>query len=154
MTEEEGDASRRAICLSSTRQVFSNGPSPTVFGCWCSFSPVREGAFAETTCTQYPHISGTSILGRDLGAHCAHVSTQSFLQPVINLSRGHSESLYESSDLPLEARRSAALLASKVYYYLEEYDEALSFALGAGTAFRQDSSLPGDDEYVETLICG
>lgn len=82
------------------------------------------------------------------------MSTQSFLQPGINLSRGHSESLYESSDLPLEARRSAALLASKVYYYLEEYDEALSFALGAGTAFRQDSSLPGDDEYVETLICG
>ncbi|KAH9175458.1 26S proteasome regulatory complex non-ATPase subcomplex Rpn2/Psmd1 subunit [Lactarius sanguifluus] len=62
------------------------------------------------------------------------------------------ESLYESSDLPLEARHSAALLASKVYYYLEEYDEALSFALGAGTAFQQDSILPGDDEYVETLI--
>ncbi|KAI9445101.1 26S proteasome regulatory complex non-ATPase subcomplex Rpn2/Psmd1 subunit [Lactarius indigo] len=62
------------------------------------------------------------------------------------------ESLYESPDLPLEARHSAALLASKVYYYLEEYDEALSFALGAGTAFQQDSSFPGDDEYVETLI--
>jgi 26S proteasome regulatory subunit N2 len=40
-----------------------------------------------------------------------------------------------------------------VYYYLEEYDEALSFALGAGSAFQQDSSIPGDDEYIETLIC-
>lgn len=82
------------------------------------------------------------------------MSTQSFPWPDIYFSREHSESLYESSDLPLEARHSAALLASKVYYYLEEYDEALSFALGAGTAFQQDSSLPGDDEYVETLICG
>jgi len=41
-----------------------------------------------------------------------------------------------------------------VYYYLEEYDEALTFALGAGGAFQPDSSIPGDDEYIETLICG
>jgi len=40
-----------------------------------------------------------------------------------------------------------------VYYYLEEYDEALTFALGAGNAFQQDSGIPGDDEYIETLIC-
>ena len=65
----------------------------------------------------------------------------------------NSESLYESQDLPIEARNSAALLASKVYYYLEEYDEALTFALGAGNAFQQDGSIPGDDEYIETLIC-
>lgn len=133
--------------------VVSNGPSSTVFGCRRSISFVREGTFTETACTQYPDISGTSILGRDLGTHCAHVSTQSFPSLVL-IAHGHSESLYESSDLPLEARHSAALLASKVYYYLEEYDEALSFALGAGTAFQQDSNLPGDEEYVETLICG
>jgi hypothetical protein len=71
---------------------------------------------------------------------------------VLNLTN-YSESLYESPDLPIEARNSAALLTSKVYYYLEEYDEALSFALGAGTAFQQDSNIPGDDEYIETLIC-
>ena len=40
-----------------------------------------------------------------------------------------------------------------MYYYLEEYDEALTFALGAGNAFQQDSGIPGDDEYIETLIC-
>ena len=40
-----------------------------------------------------------------------------------------------------------------MYYYLEEYDEALTFALGAGNAFQQDSSIPGDEEYIETLIC-
>ncbi|KAI0004235.1 26S proteasome regulatory complex non-ATPase subcomplex Rpn2/Psmd1 subunit [Russula compacta] len=62
------------------------------------------------------------------------------------------ESLYESQDLPIEARNSAALLSSKVYYYLEEYDEALTFALGAGNAFQQDGSIPGDEEYIETLI--
>jgi hypothetical protein len=59
-------------------QIFSNGPSPTVLGCWRSLSLAGEGTFAEATCTQYPDISGTSILGRDLGAHCAHVSTQCF----------------------------------------------------------------------------
>ena len=74
-------------------------------------------------------------------------------RPHICVSQRCSESLYESPDLPTEARNSAALLASKVYYYLEEYDEALTFALGAGNAFQQDSSIPGDDEYIETLIC-
>lgn len=62
------------------------------------------------------------------------------------------ESLYESADLSLDARRLAALLASKVYYYLEEYDEALSFALGAGSAFEQHSGTPGSEEYVETIV--
>ncbi|KAI0053354.1 26S proteasome regulatory complex non-ATPase subcomplex Rpn2 Psmd1 subunit [Auriscalpium vulgare] len=62
------------------------------------------------------------------------------------------ESLYESDELSAEARQSAALLASKVYYYLGEYDEALSFALGAAPAFEQDSLASGEDEYVETII--
>ena len=63
--------------------VASNGPSPTVFGCWRPLSFVREGTFAEATCAQYPDISGTSVLGRDLGTHGAHVSTQEFPQPGI-----------------------------------------------------------------------
>jgi 26S proteasome regulatory subunit N2 len=71
----------------------------------------------------------------------------------ICISQRCREFLYESPDLPIEARNSAALLASKVYYYLEEYDEALTFALGAGSAFQQDSGIPGDEEYIETLTC-
>jgi hypothetical protein len=74
-------------------------------------------------------------------------------RPRIGVLQRCSESLYENFDLPIEARNSAALLASKVYYYLEEYDEALTFALGAGNAFQQDSNVPGDEEYIETLIC-
>ncbi|KAI5122570.1 hypothetical protein M0805_004787 [Coniferiporia weirii] len=62
------------------------------------------------------------------------------------------ESLYESSDLPKEARDSAALLASKVYYFLGEYDEALSFALGAGPAFGAESRVFGSEEYIETVV--
>ncbi|KAH9944140.1 D-isomer specific 2-hydroxyacid dehydrogenase [Epithele typhae] len=62
------------------------------------------------------------------------------------------ESLYEGEGLPQEAHDSAALLASKVYYYLGEYDEALSFALGAGSAFVADSRNPGAGEYVETVV--
>ena len=61
--------------------------------------------------------------------------------------------LYESDDLPKDARDSAALLASKVYYFLGEYDEALSFALGAGGAFEAESRVVGSEEYVETVVC-
>lgn len=64
-----------------------------------------------------------------------------------------SESLYESDHLPKHARDLAALLASKVYYYLGEYDEALSFALGAGSAFEIEARDYSSGEYVETVIC-
>jgi 26S proteasome regulatory subunit N2 len=64
-----------------------------------------------------------------------------------------SESLYEGEELPKDARDSAALLASKVYYYLGEYDDALSFALGAGNAFNQETRISGSEEYVETIVC-
>ncbi|THV07679.1 26S proteasome regulatory complex, non-ATPase subcomplex, Rpn2/Psmd1 subunit [Dendrothele bispora CBS 962.96] len=62
------------------------------------------------------------------------------------------ESLYDNDKLPKEARDSAALLASKVYYYLGEYDESLSFALGAGSAFEAESRVSGSEEYVETVM--
>ena len=63
------------------------------------------------------------------------------------------ESLYESAELPKEARDFAALLASKVYYFLGEYDESLSFALGAGKAFEEETYKQGLEEYVETIVC-
>ncbi|THH33553.1 hypothetical protein EUX98_g656 [Antrodiella citrinella] len=62
------------------------------------------------------------------------------------------ESLYESPEVSKDAHDAAALLASKVYYYLGEYDEALSFALGAGTAFEAEAGNPLYVEYVETVI--
>ena len=61
--------------------------------------------------------------------------------------------LYESNELSKEARDTAALLVSKVYYFLEEYDEALSFALGAGAAFENESRTFGSEEYIETIVC-
>lgn len=61
------------------------------------------------------------------------------------------ETLFESDELPKEARDSAALLASKVYYYLGAYDEALSFALGAESAFQAEMSVVGSEEYAETI---
>jgi len=64
-----------------------------------------------------------------------------------------SETLYESDDIPRPARDVAALVASKVYYFLGEYDEALSFALGSGNAFHVEARTPGSEEYVETMTC-
>ncbi|KAF4623012.1 hypothetical protein D9613_001708 [Agrocybe pediades] len=62
------------------------------------------------------------------------------------------EALYESDELPKPARDAAALVASKVYYFLGEYDEALSFALGSGNAFQAEARVPGSEEYVETIV--
>ncbi|CAA7258713.1 unnamed protein product [Cyclocybe aegerita] len=62
------------------------------------------------------------------------------------------EELYEADQLPKPARAAAALVASKVYYFLGEYDEALSFALGAGDAFFAETRTYGSEEYVETIV--
>ena len=56
------------------------------------------------------------------------------------------ECLSEDPDFP--ERKLAALVASKVHYHLESYDEALSFALGAEDLF----DVTERSEYVETII--
>jgi 26S proteasome regulatory subunit N2 len=63
--------------------------------------------------------------------------------------------LYESDELPETARDHwrASLVASKVYYFLGKYDEALSFALGAGSASSHaETRTYGLEEYVETIV--
>ncbi|VDP22534.1 unnamed protein product [Soboliphyme baturini] len=57
------------------------------------------------------------------------------------------ETLYEDPNFP--ARKLAALLASKVYFHLGSYEDALMFALGAEELF----DVHGHSEYVETIIC-
>ena len=62
--------------------------------------------------------------------------------------------MYKSNDLSKDAQDSAALfLASKVYYFLGEYDEAFSFALSAVTTFETESRAYGMEEYIETVVC-
>ncbi|KAI8924392.1 armadillo-type protein [Entophlyctis helioformis] len=56
------------------------------------------------------------------------------------------EILYE--DTTFKHRELAALVASKVYYHLGEFEESLSFALGAGKLF--DPYVKS--EYVETIV--
>lgn len=56
------------------------------------------------------------------------------------------ESLYEDELFP--QRKLAALVASKVYYFLGELGDALTYALGAGDLFDVDAG----SEYVETLL--
>ena len=57
------------------------------------------------------------------------------------------EILYEREKF--SQRQLAALVASKVYYHLGEYQDALTFALGAGKLF----DLNAQSDYVETIIC-
>ncbi|GAA6007268.1 hypothetical protein JCM10207_001565 [Rhodosporidiobolus poonsookiae] len=63
------------------------------------------------------------------------------------------EALSESTTFP--AQSLASLVASKVYYHLNAYDDALRFALGAGKLFNvqlaSDAS-PSEAEYVDTVV--
>ncbi|KIW72108.1 hypothetical protein PV04_00328 [Phialophora macrospora] len=61
-------------------------------------------------------------------------------------SVGQIEALYEDDSFP--ERELAAIVASKVYYHLQEYNESMAFALGAGKYFRLDN--PG--EFEDTII--
>ena len=56
------------------------------------------------------------------------------------------EELYE--DESFADRAVAALVASKVYFYLGEFEDSLNFALGADGLFDVDRQ----DEYVETVV--
>jgi 26S proteasome regulatory subunit N2 len=75
----------------------------------------------------------------------------SFSQPVDILHRtdtssANREALYEDESFP--ERDLAALVAAKVYYHLQEYNESMVFALGAGKLFNLDHG----GEFEETII--
>jgi 26S proteasome regulatory subunit N2 len=56
------------------------------------------------------------------------------------------EALYEDESFP--ERNLAALVASKIYYHLQEYDESMVFALGAGKLF----DIEHEGEFEDTII--
>ncbi|KAL8946532.1 MAG: hypothetical protein Q9222_007084 [Ikaeria aurantiellina] len=61
-------------------------------------------------------------------------------------SVGDIEALYEDPSFP--ERELAALVAAKVYYNLQEYNESMVFALGAGKLFDLDH----EGEFEDTII--
>lgn len=69
-----------------------------------------------------------------------------FFNLVLLISILISELLYENE--LFKERELAALVASKVYYHLGSFDNALRLALGAGKLFNVDEAT----EYVETII--
>lgn len=66
--------------------------------------------------------------------------------PEISTNISAIESLYE--DEQFHQRQLAALVASKVFYYLGELNDSLIYALGAGPLF----DVSEDSEYVQTLV--
>ncbi|MBA0737898.1 hypothetical protein Gogos_011316, partial [Gossypium gossypioides] len=58
------------------------------------------------------------------------------------------ESLYEDEEFGQHQRQLAALLVSKVFYYLGELNDSLSYALGAGPLF----DVSEDSDHVHTLL--
>lgn len=69
-----------------------------------------------------------------------------YFWPEISTSVTIIESLYE--DEGFDQRQLAALLVSKVFYYLGELNDSLSYALGAGPLF----DVSEDSDYVHTLL--
>jgi len=63
-----------------------------------------------------------------------------------SLLNPYSEALYEDETFP--ERQLASLVLAKVYYHLQEYDESMAFALGAGNLFKLDN----EGEFEETII--
>ncbi|PKA62417.1 26S proteasome non-ATPase regulatory subunit 2 1A [Apostasia shenzhenica] len=66
--------------------------------------------------------------------------------PEISTSVPAIESLYEDEEF--EQRQLAALVVSKVFYYLGELNDSLSYALAAGPMF----DISEDSDYAHTLI--
>lgn len=66
--------------------------------------------------------------------------------PEISTSVPTIESLYEDEEF--DQRQLAALVVSKVFYYLGELNDSLSYALGAGGMF----NVAEDSDYVHTLL--
>ncbi|XWS22376.1 hypothetical protein CRYUN_Cryun29cG0028600 [Craigia yunnanensis] len=68
--------------------------------------------------------------------------------PEISTSVPIIESLYEDEEFGQHQRQLAALLVSKVFYYLGELNDSLAYALGAGPLF----DVSEDSDYVHTLL--
>ncbi|XP_002518109.3 26S proteasome non-ATPase regulatory subunit 1 homolog A [Ricinus communis] len=68
--------------------------------------------------------------------------------PEISTSVPQIESLYEDEQFDQDQRQLAALVVSKVFCYLGDLDDSLSYALGAGRLF----DVTEDSDYVHTLL--
>ncbi|XP_050216572.1 26S proteasome non-ATPase regulatory subunit 1 homolog A-like [Mercurialis annua] len=67
--------------------------------------------------------------------------------PEISTSVPQIESMYEDEQFDQDQRQLAALVVSKVFCYLGDLDDSLSYALGAGRLF----DVTEDSDYVHTL---
>lgn len=61
-----------------------------------------------------------------------------------------SEGLYEDESFP--ERQLASLVLAKVYYHLGQYDESMTFALGAGELFKLDHEGEFEDEIISRCV--
>lgn len=63
-----------------------------------------------------------------------------------NIFVTNREAIYEDESFP--QKDLAALVASKIYYHLQAYDESMIFALGAGKLF----DINHEGEFEDTII--
>jgi hypothetical protein len=74
--------------------------------------------------------------------------------PCVALERLHAfnSQLLNAQDDKFENRELAAIIASKVHYHLEQFDESLTYALGAGALFTDQITSGKPSQYVFTIL--
>lgn len=87
-------------------------------------------------------------LSSGLRFRIAYHSCESFLPRIAQLTSRESMAEMHNTEIPAEFRPLAALLVSKIYFYIGELNEAVEFALKAESAFEKEPS----GEYKETII--
>jgi 26S proteasome regulatory subunit N2 len=69
----------------------------------------------------------------------------------ISYAAGKLEVLWE--DERFGSRELSALVASKIFFYLEDYENSVRYALRAGSHFNVGTGQPGtSNEYVDTIV--
>jgi hypothetical protein len=96
----------------------------------------RSRRFCRSNVSYLPYVSLATAVGTVTGISPRLLFLRKSSENAIavaNLFILNSESLYEDDSFP--ERELAALVAAKVYYHLQEYNESMVFALGAGKLF-------------------
>ncbi|KNE66892.1 hypothetical protein AMAG_11367 [Allomyces macrogynus ATCC 38327] len=104
------------------------------------------GAPADTGYTTYDYSARLhSLMPSDEPIPASRCRRRRFWAEIAD-SLAHIEILFE--DTKFQYRQLAALVAAKVYYHLGEFDDSVTFALGAGELF----DLNAQSQFVETII--
>jgi hypothetical protein len=120
----------------------------------CSRLPLAQDSLVDTNWAEIAdHIETieelyeVSLRRRHVSARGSLACDAASLVPCRGLKRG-----VVRQDDKFENRELAAIIASKVHYHLEQFDESLTYALGAGRLFTDQITAGKPSQYVFTIL--